>query len=88
MSPPAIPVFSTKPAMSKLEEMGLDLSNLIIDEAKGLTTLTKEFIETPAEPFNVEDYISFFPEAQDISGSLRSQNVSGDAVVADILDDV
>lgn len=87
VSPPAVPEFKTKPTMSKLE-MCLDLSNLIIDKAKGLTALSKEFTETPTEPFNVEDYVSFSPEAHDEAGSPKPQNLDREAVAEDILDDI
>lgn len=65
-SPPAVPEFHVKPTVSKLEERCIDLSKLIIDEAKGVATLSKEFTEIPTEYFNVEDYVSFSPEAQPV----------------------
>lgn len=87
VSPPAILEFHVKPTLSKLEELCLDLSNLIIDEAKGLVFLSKEFTEIPAEHCNVEDYVTFSPE-QPVAESYKPQNLEEEVVDIDILDDI
>ena len=46
-------------ALSKLESLCLDLSNLIIDEGKNLQGLSKELSEIEVEPFNIEDFVIF-----------------------------
>lgn len=87
VSPPAIPEFYAKLVVSKMEELCLDLSNLIIDEAKDLVALCKEFTEMSVEDFNVEDYVSFSPEAQPTADYQEPRDVEGDGVAIDILDD-
>ena len=48
-------------ALSKLESLCLDLSNLLIDEGKNLQGLSKDLSEIEVEPFNIEEFISFTP---------------------------
>lgn len=54
LSPPSIPEPSLNLSLSKLEELSLDLSNLLIDEGKSLQGLCKDLSEKEVEPFNVE----------------------------------
>ena len=57
-------------ALSKLESLCLDLSNLIIDEEKNLQSLSRELSEIEVEPFKIEDFISFTPSLD--AGGVRS----------------
>ena len=52
-------------ALSSLESLCLDLSNLIIDEGRNLQGLSKELSEIKVEPFNIEDYVSFTPSLEE-----------------------
>ena len=54
LSPPPAPDFPENLALSKLESLCLDLSNLIIDEGKSLQGLAKELSEIEVKPFNIE----------------------------------
>ena len=46
-------------ALSKLESLCLDLSNLLIDGGKNLQSLSKDLLKIEVEPFNIEEFISF-----------------------------
>ena len=61
LSHPSAPDISESLALSKLESLCLNLSNLIIDEGKNLQSLSKELSEIKMEPFNIEDFVSFSP---------------------------
>ncbi|XP_057524313.1 uncharacterized protein LOC130804017 isoform X2 [Amaranthus tricolor] len=61
LSPPSAPDVPESLALSKLESLCLDLSNLIIDEGKNLQGLSKKLSEIEVEPFNIEDFVSFTP---------------------------
>ena len=63
-SPPASDV-PRNLALSSLESLCLDLSNLLIDEGRNLQGLSRELSRIGVEPFNVEDYVSFTPSLEE-----------------------
>ena len=70
LSPPPAPYFPENLALSQLESLCLDLSNLIIDEGKNLQGLSKELSEIEVEPFNIVDFVSFTPSLEEgLAGS-------------------
>ena len=59
LSPPSAQDIPKSLALSKLESLCLDLSNLLIDKGKNLQSLSRELSKIEVEPFNIEDFISF-----------------------------
>ena len=87
-SPPASDVPENM-ALSSLESLCLDLSNLIIDEGRNLQGLSKELSEIKVEPFNIEDYVSFTPSLEE--GMAGSPPAPGQGLEGDVdafLDDI
>ena len=70
LSPPSAQDIPESLALSKLESLCLDLSNLIIDEGKNLQSLSRELSKNEVEPFNIKDFISFTPSLDE--GGVRS----------------
>ena len=67
---PVVPKLPKKLTLSMLANTCLDLSNLIIDEAKNLQGLSKDLAGIKDEPFRVEDYVSFsLHRDEDVAGS-------------------
>lgn len=64
LSIPSLPEPLPNLPLPKLDDLCLDLSNLVIDVGKSLQGLCKDPPEPEAEPFNVEEYVSFSPEPQ------------------------
>ena len=89
LSPPSASDVPEDLALSKLESLCLDLSNLLTNEGKSLQGLSKDLSEIEVEPFNIEEFISFTPslgEAMAGSPQLPPQEPEGD--VDAFLDDV
>ena len=89
LSPPSASDVPENLALSKLESLCLDLSNLLIDEGKNLQGLSKDLSEIEVEPSNIEEFISFTPglgERMVGSPQLPLQDPEGD--VDAFLDDV
>ena len=81
LSPPSALDVPENLALSKLESLCLDLSNLLIDEGKNLQGLSKDLSEIEVEPFNVEEFVSFTPsldEGMVGSPQLPPQDPEGD----------
>ena len=76
-------------ALSKLESLCLDLSNLLIDEGKNLQGLSKDLSEIEVEPFNVEDFVSFTPSLDEgMAGSPQPLRPEPEEDVDAFLNDV
>ena len=89
LSPPSASGTPENLALSQLESLCLDLSNLLIDEGRNLQGLSKELSEIEVEPFNIEDFMSFTPSLEEGavgSPQLSAQDTEGD--VDAFLDDV
>ena len=82
LSPPSAPNLPESLALSKLESLCLDLSNLIINEGKNLQSLSKDLSEIEVEPFNIEYFVSLTPSLDEGgAGSPKSpQHVPGEDV--------
>ena len=81
LSPPSTSGAPENLALSHLESLCLDLSNLLIDEGRNLQGLSKELSGIEVEPFNVEDFVSFTPSLEEgaaESPPLPAQNAEGD----------
>ena len=61
LPPPSASDVPENLALSKLESLCFDLSNLLIDEGKNLQGLSKDLSKIEVKPFNVEDFVSFTP---------------------------
>lgn len=84
ISSPSIPDLLPNLAVSQIENLSLDLTNLLIDEGKSLQALRKELPETEVEPFNVEEYITFSPDREQDAQPQAAVNPD----VNDFLDDI
>ena len=89
VSPPSASGTPENLALSQLESLCLDLSNLLIDEGRNLQGLSKELSEIEVELFNIEDFVSFTPSLEEgtaESPQLPARDPEGD--VDAFLDDV
>ena len=89
LSPPSVSDVPENLALSKVESLCLDLSNLIIDEGKNLQGLSKELSEIEVEPFNIEDFVSFTPSLdKGVAGSPQLPRPEPEVDVDAFLNDV
>ena len=76
-------------ALSKLESLCLDLSNLLIDEGKNLQGLSKDLSEIEVEPFNIEEFIRLTPSlSEGMGGSPKLPHQDPEGDVEEFLNDV
>lgn len=83
--PSPLPEVQPNMAVSDLEGLSLDLSNLLVDEGKKLTDLKQSMPEAAAEPFDVEEYINFSPAHQ--GQSRPADDAEEAAAAADAVED-
>ena len=89
LPPPSASDVPENLALSKLQSLCLDLSNLLIDEGKNLQGLSKELSEIEVEPFNVEDFVSFTPSLDEgMAGSPQPLHLEPEGDVDTFLHDV